>query len=129
MPRAEAPNRKRWETFEYDYLGNITKSNDDAAKRYDRSLGVQIGEPGRPERLSSADGVAIRYDEAGNMTDMTVERPGPCESALPCNQRYVYDWNEIGQLARARRWDYAEVVPAITDTPEWDLHYAYSGGQ
>ena len=136
VPRALVGVRKRSETLEYDYLGNITRSEDDTSTRYDRSLGVEVGEPGIPERLSSAEGVSVHYDEAGNMVDLLVQRPGTCEASRPCNQRFVYDWDEVGQLARARRWDYSQVIPAVTpvypeipEGPEWDLQYAYSGGQ
>ncbi len=58
------------------------------------------------------------------MVELLVTRAGlTCDSGAPCNQRYVYDWSETGQLVRARRWDDAAVDPS------YDLTFAYSGGQ
>ena len=51
-----------------------------------------------------------------------------------CLQWYHYDWNKVGQLVRARRWDYESEFPGVqegdypADTPAWDLHFAYSLG-
>ena len=45
--------------------------------------------------------------------------------------RFVYDWDETGQLARARRWDFLPGrVPAFDPAavPAWDLSYAYGAG-
>jgi RHS repeat-associated protein len=68
------------------------------------------------------------------MTDLLVERSGPCESGRPCTQRTLYEWDEVGNLARARRWDLspaqgvASSDPSlISGTPAWDMHYVYSG--
>jgi RHS repeat-associated protein len=58
--------------------------------------------------------VTTKYDNAGNLTRLGVVRPsGKCVSmhngtamASPsCSQFYAYDYDEVGRLSRARRWD------------------------
>jgi len=53
-------------------------------------------------------------------------------SASLCGQRYAYDWDEVGQLKKARRWDVADPGSASDPLPEGavavELHYAYDGG-
>jgi RHS repeat-associated protein len=73
------------------------------------------------------------YDDAGNLASMAVLRRGPC---LPvgavCGQRFVYEWDEVGRLARARRWDVADPgaasAPVPTSVPNAELRYAYDSG-
>jgi RHS repeat-associated protein len=58
-----------------------------------------------------------------------------CATSGACSHRFVYDWDEVGKLVRARRWDTATL--AVTDPPQYpevpgaaraaDLSYAYSG--
>ncbi len=61
---------------------------------------------------------------------MALVRNGGCvPTGATCSQRFVYDWDEVGRLARARRWDLAlpgaasDPVPATT--PDAELRYAY----
>jgi hypothetical protein len=91
-----------------------------------------------PNQLTSASGIHASYDDAGNLAELKVERPGAtCPSGASgsmCAQWFVYDWDEVGQLAEARRWDFTSSVPDLgegvlpTSVASWDLHYAYSGG-
>lgn len=89
-----------------------------------------------PNQLQSAAGVVAKYDAAGNLADLTVTRAGTCDKGK-CAQRFAYDWDEVGQLVRARRWDYSgntipagePVYPALpTRAADRDLHYAYTMG-
>jgi RHS repeat-associated protein len=62
-----------------------------------------------------------------------MHRDGPCLPQSPahakCGQRFVYDWDEVGRLARARRWDLDDAGSASdaipTSTAAADLGYAY----
>ena len=138
--RASLPSRVTWQTFDYDFMGNTTATDDNLSASYDRSLGtITNGDVSGwgPNQLSSAaaNGVSARYDEAGNLVELKVERGGTCPSGAGsnCAQWYAYEWDEVGQLSRARRWDYASTLPIPSgDVPDedasWDLHYAYSGG-
>ena len=78
-----------------------------------------------------------RYDSAGNLLELKIERAGTCAtgaSGSKCAQWFTYDWDEVGQLVRARRWDFTSELPVLAEgevpegDPEWDLRYAYSGG-
>ena len=131
--------RVRSEAFTYDSLGNVTSSADDLNAAYDRSLGTITHGDGTgvgPNQLTSANGVTARYDYAGNLNELKVVRPGSCPSGAgnKCAQWFVYDWDEVGQLARARRWDYPNAIPALgagvlpPENPAWDLTYGYSSG-
>ena len=130
------PSRVKQQAFEYDHLGNITSStSDNPAATYDRHLGVQHHDPAAPQRLIEADGVKAEYDPAGNLVDLFVERGGPCDGGKACNQRFVYEWDESGRLATARRYDYT-IVDALTPrypappggSPAFELQYKYSHG-
>lgn len=152
VPLAARPLRVQEQTFEYDYLGNITNSwSDDAQAFWDRHLRTQNhGEESYgPHQLTSAVGIAaseedpasivqqgalrVHYDESGNMVDLVVHRPGvSCDGDAACNQRYQYEWGPTGLLARARRWDIGVVTeetpiyPAPpSGEPAWELSYAY----
>ena len=124
--------------FTHDAQGNVTVSDDDEHLRFDRSLGAianGIGLDGvahGPNQLIDAEGMHATYDAAGNLVELTVARDA-CWSRMPsCSHRFVYDWDETGQLQEARRYDYpAGAVPgydAQTAVPAWDLTYAYSEG-
>jgi hypothetical protein len=139
MPLQTQPaNRVAQQDFAYDYLGNVVTSTDDASVTYDRSLGAVThgSATDGPNQLRGANGVSASYDDAGNMIELTVQRQGDCTSGASskCAQWFAYDWDEVGQLVRARRWDYATTLPVVTpgdvpaDLPAWDLSYAYSEG-
>jgi RHS repeat-associated protein len=138
VPLRTLPTRVKQQTFNYDGLGNLTASSDDLSARYDRSLGPNLGYGTGPNQLRSGEGLQVRYDEAGNLAELKIERPGNCPTgaANQCAQWFAYDWDEIGQLARARRWNFdgntlppqasPDALPPLK--PSWDLPYAYSQG-
>jgi RHS repeat-associated protein len=141
VPLHTLPTRVKQQTFDYDGLGNLTASSDDLSARYDRSLGsnLEYGTPNDgPNQLRSGEGLQVRYDAAGNLTDLKLERAGNCPTgaANQCAQWFAYDWDEVGQLTRARRWDFdgnalpPQTAPDAlpTEKPSWDLTYAYSQG-
>jgi RHS repeat-associated protein len=139
-PHVSFDKRVLRETFEYDWLGNTTKTEDDARGFYDRSLGT-IGNgtaAAGPHQLKSASGLSstrdgalnAAYDTAGNLKSLAVVRNGPClPQGATCSQRFVYDWDEVGRLVRARRWDTASpgnaTDPVPNTTPDADLRYGY----
>jgi RHS repeat-associated protein len=141
VPLRSLPTRVKQQTFDYDGLGNITASSDDLSARYDRSLGSNLGygtPTNGPNQLQSGEGLQVRYDVAGNLTELKLERTGNCPTgaADQCAQWFAYDWDEVGQLARARRWDFdgntlpPQAAPDAlpVEQPSWDLTYAYSQG-
>jgi RHS repeat-associated protein len=129
-PHVNFANRTLFETFKYDWLGNTTSTDDDVHGFYDRSLGaITNGTAGAgPYQLQSATGsdpslgghLGASYDSAGNLASLTVARSGPCLPAgVSCSQQYLYDWDEVGRLVRARRLDGSATAPSA------DLSYAY----
>ncbi|RYG65072.1 RHS repeat-associated core domain-containing protein, partial [bacterium] len=55
---------------------------------------------------------------------MTLLRDGPClPTRAACNQRFAYEWDEIGRLTVARRWDGTTTTDA--SNPSAELRYAY----
>ncbi|HEV8580641.1 MAG TPA: toxin TcdB middle/N-terminal domain-containing protein [Thermoanaerobaculia bacterium] len=138
VPEVRGLHRVGRQTFRYDSQGNLVSSDDDEHLRYDRSIGPttvhgRVGADAKPEgpnQLVEAAGMHATYDAAGNMTELTVARDF-CWPLMPeCSHRFRYEWDEIGQLVRARRWDYpAGAVPALpAGVPaRWTLDYAYSG--
>ena len=149
VPMRALPTRVTQQTFDYDGLGNLTASSDDLSAHYDRSLGPNLGygtpddgpnqlRSNGPNQLRSGAGLQIRYDQAGNLSELKLERAGTCPSgaANQCAQWFAYDWDEVGQLARARRWDFdgnalpPQASPDVrpVERPRWDVTYAYSQG-
>jgi RHS repeat-associated protein len=132
-----------WQTFDYDWLGNSSKTDDDARGFYDRSLGTVTNDTAndKPYQLQSASNESLggtrtgatgaRYDAAGNLTRLDVERNGTCLGGQ-CSQRFDYRWDEVGRLTRARRWDVAgsslttpdAALPNDSDV-DADLEYVY----
>src|SRR5262249_23092833 len=105
------------QTFSYDFLGNVSSSTDNENRNYDRSLGLVThgAASDGPNQLRSADGIEANYDAAGTLVELKVSRQGNCPSASTskCAQWFAYDWDEIGQLARARRWDFDATLPEL----------------
>ena len=150
-PHVDFSHRIRWQTFDYDWLGNNVVTDDDAHGFYDRSIGnIGNGTASQgPYQLTGANNAAqagpgdsegeleTRYDPAGNLKAMKVRRAGAC---LPmgalCSQRFDYRWDEVGRLVRAQRWDIAEADYASEDLdgpvpaglPAADLRYEYDAG-
>jgi hypothetical protein len=117
-PHSSFTKRPLWQAFEYDWLGNTSKTDDDAGGFYDRSLGSITNNltNGKPYQLAAASNksgtsthkgeLSAKYDAAGHLVRLALERTGPC---LPtpggCSQIFEYQWDEVGRLAEAARWD------------------------
>jgi RHS repeat-associated protein len=135
LPRSMATTRVLWQTFDYDWQGNTLVTRDDVGALFERSLGnIVNGTPTLgPNRLVSAWRGAVQadYDEAGQLTRLAVERTDCSDPAGKCSHRFAYDWDEIGQLVRARRWDFAGADPRPsgaalpTDPPAAELRYQF----
>jgi RHS repeat-associated protein len=138
VPQLQFTNRPLSQRYEYDWLGNVTESDDDAHGIWDRSLGDQKHENNlKPYQFTSANNssqkgsgqghagtVVAKYDDAGNMTRLGVVRPiGAClPGSSPCTQEYVYNWDEVGRLVRSRRYDsYSSSVDINAATPAGTL--------
>jgi len=143
IPQRTSINRVGEQSFLYDWIGNLSSTGDDQNALFDRSLGkINYGEAqGKPNQIDSAANGAVRakYDDTGNLVDLVVERMGTCPVGLKsqCAQRYSFDWDEVGQLMRGRRWDFVgptlppdtPVYPNVPSVaPSWDINYAYSNG-
>ena len=125
-----------------DWLGNTDKTTDDANGFYDRSLGAVTNDTAanKPYQLKSATlsgarggTVRAKYDDAGHMIRMDLARSGPClPVGATCSQRFAYEWDEVGRLGRARRWDTAPGSsiddPLPGGAPAADLRYTYDAG-
>jgi RHS repeat-associated protein len=114
VPRVNPARRIGSETYYYDPLGSLAASSDDLGLFFDRSLGAITngGSSNAAFQLQYAEhwsgagtgNLFAYYDPAGNLAGMTVYRDGACEGGR-CAQVYRYDWDEVGRLARARRFD------------------------
>jgi RHS repeat-associated protein len=120
------------QTFAYDFLGNITSSGDDQNISPDRSFGTatypKLGgsfAPSDGNLLTTAtqNGTTISayYDNAGNTTEVTVTHPTPC--AGPCVTEYQYNWDELGRLLSAERFEGTTLSSA---TPKVTFQYLYT---
>lgn len=134
-PHVSYDKRVLEQTFAFDWLGNTTQTGDDANGFYDRSLGDITNDTYQLKhaQLAGARGgqANVKYDAAGSMTLLTVKRNGPCLPAgAICSQAYVYEWDEVGRMVRAKRWDITNPVDLTgppSGVPEVDLAYAYDG--
>lgn len=132
LPRQSFSDRLLWQTYAFDWLGNSIASDDDAHGFYDRSLGtVTQGTPNKgPYQIKAASNqtaskkpnegrLEAKYDAAGNLTGLLVLRsPQAClPTGKGCQQLFHYDWDEVGRLASASRWDLA---PGEVPTGAWD---------
>lgn len=146
-PHVAFDRRVLWQGFTYDWLGNTITTADDANGFYDRSLGTITNgsSTAGPYQLKGASngsggartgGLTAKYDDAGYLVSMAVRRDAAAcvPSGAQCSHRFVYDWDEVGRLQRARRWDLAAgAVGSATDaeppgTPAAELHYRYNAG-
>lgn len=112
VSRSSAAARVVAQTFGYDWLGNVQSSTDNESLFYDRSLGNATygSATAGPNQLLAASGsggsLQAHYDEAGNLAGLEVSRNAKCESPENgCGLLFRYEWDEVGQLVRARRWD------------------------
>ncbi len=124
-PHIQFAERTKWQTFEYDWLGNQSATDDDAHGFYDRSLGeVTNGGAAKPYQLSTAQqpsgSLQTNYDATGNLTQLVVNRSGTCLGTGSCNQTFDYTWDEVGRLVRAQRRESGATVA--------DLWYSYDAG-
>jgi RHS repeat-associated protein len=158
FPLAAPAKRVLSQSFKYDGLGNTIATGDDATTFFDRSLGKisnggTASAPGPNQLQSATEGtlsaggaLSATYDAAGNMVQLVVQRSGACTG--DCNQLFQYDWDEVGRLARARRFDfvggtvcYAKIgcvpnptpgeylYPRLPTTPaNADVSYSYDAG-
>jgi RHS repeat-associated protein len=142
-PHLSFDKRVRSQSIQYDWLGNTVSTDDDAKGFYERSLGTITngGADGKPYQLKSASGGAAprdgslttAYDDAGNLVGLSVVRnaSAPClPTNASCSQRYAYEWDEVGRLTRATRWDGAGLGAVSDPTPSLDtaaaaLTYVY----
>ncbi|WP_394831366.1 hypothetical protein LVJ94_33135 [Pendulispora rubella] len=142
MPRLGRTSRSTKFDIAYDFSGNTVSLNDSDATVFDRAaLGtITNGDSeGHPNRLTGATvGVEVKYDDAGNVIEMLVPRTGECTTFdEKCSHHFIFNWDEVGQLVRARRWDYKTIpaneprYPAIPSSFNLnvDVRYAYSQGQ
>jgi len=154
-PHTDFAQRVLEQQYEYDYLGNTQQTSDDGQGFFDRSLGaVENGAANAgPHQLQSASNRSLApsssrkgdldagYDASGNLTNLIVRRDGPClPQGSSCWQRFNYEWDELGRLGHARRWDLAAAAPNeraaygdLTDplpsrAPDAELRYAYDAG-
>ncbi len=147
-PHVDFAKRILWQSFKYDWLGNTEKTDDDDRGFYDRSLGTITNDVAntKPYQLKSASNqggspstregaLNTTYDASGNLTRLNVLRSGPClPSGAQCSQRFDYQWDEVGRLNRARRWDVSagalgqpgDALPS--GAPAADLNYTYDAG-
>lgn len=154
-PQVSFSRRPARQDYRYDWLGSFSQTTDDQNGFWDRSLGsVTVGTaPSGPHQIQAASNrtlasggsrvgdLSVSYDAAGSMTGLVVRRTGPClPTGASCVQRFAYDWNEVGELTRARRWDlnkaeqtkYADLTATPPNRPpDAELQYAYnaSGGR
>ena len=143
-PHVKFDKRVLYQSYQYDWLGNTTQTDDDAGGFYDRSLGtVDNGTANAgPYQLKHAENsqnqarqdrsgaLDARYDDAGNLTRLQVTRHGPCTGSS-CNQLFAYDWDEVGRLVKARRWDgtTGSIDDALpTGAAAAHLEYTYDAG-
>jgi RHS repeat-associated protein len=144
IPHVGFATRTLRETFAYDWIGNTIATDDDSHGFYDRSLGTITngGSQGAPYQLVAATNQSLGgsfpgnlvggYDVAGNLTRLIVQRGGTCiPTRASCSQEFAYQWDELGRLVGATRWDLlASVVPSTsgplpTTPPAAQLAYTY----
>jgi RHS repeat-associated protein len=155
-PQISYSSRIAEENFTYDWLNNLVSNTDDSNGFYDRSIGTAtFGDATKPHRMTAASNratgstrqgqLAVGYDDIGQVTAMVVQRDGTClPTGASCWSRYAYEWDEVGNLTRARRWNLTTAerttfgTPAsVTGTtithptrnPEAEMRYQYDGGQ
>jgi RHS repeat-associated protein len=140
MPLQTSPNRMTHQSFAYDWRGNTTVSRDDSRLFFDRNIGTPSYDAVEADRLVGAvsdkdEPLSALYDAAGNLVDLQVERSGDCDGNGTCSQRFLYTWDEVGQLATATRYDYSGAIPVEERQPSAPqigasvtMSYAYSGG-
>jgi RHS repeat-associated protein len=123
------------QTYAYDGLGNLASSTDDRNAFWDRSVGSiahgssasgpnQARSAHLPPTAGTVGGgdLTATYDDAGNLATLLIDKVG-CGGT--CAYRFEYEWDEVGNLTRAQRFDGAS---SSAVTPAVDVHYAYDAG-
>lgn len=150
IPHQSFSTRYLSQQFGYDGFGNMVGApTAPDSTVFDRGLSdVLIGYDAasealnKPNRLiaagaSATDDLATHYDEAGNLVALDLQRPTTrcLQASQKCSQRFLFTWDEVNQLSRARRWDYTSLQPPVpiypsppSGPPEVDLRYVYSSG-
>jgi len=126
--------RVQWQTYQYDWLGNTQNTEDDLHAFYDRSLGEVTNEGYKLQSATNGSASSRQgtlnatYDDGGNLIALDVARTGPCVPVGKCtNQHFEYEWDEVGRLTRARRWDMQnpDTIPPDVDPTDADLTFTY----
>jgi RHS repeat-associated protein len=142
-PRADFAGGKRvqWQSFRYDWLGNTEVTDDDAHAFYDRSLGEvkNVGYKLQGADIDAGDRqgeLGTVYDAAGNLVQLDVDRHGDVVGGVhwPPSahgqerlvQRYAYEWDEVGRLVRARRWDMQNPTTIPPDDADVDAELSFT---
>ncbi|NRA75519.1 MAG: RHS repeat-associated core domain-containing protein, partial [Planctomycetes bacterium] len=96
------------------------RTDDDQNGFYDRSVGDVVNGTNaeQPYQLkgashvngSNAGNLYATYDAAGNLTELRLLREGTC--LLICDQFIRYEWDEVGRLVSAKRWDDGTAEPS-----------------
>jgi RHS repeat-associated protein len=155
MPEVGFSNRVAQQDYAFDWLGNIRQSTDEQHGFWDRSTGDRSHgtSSSGPHQLRSASNRALApgstrkgdldasYDPAGNLIALIIRRDGACLPATAsCWQRFDYQYDEVGMLARARRWDLAAAPssertsngsltsPLPPRAADADLRFGYDSG-
>jgi RHS repeat-associated protein len=132
MSLAAVTPRVSQQNFAYDWMGNTTSTTDDQGVFLDRSLGPIANGTATagPNQIVSAGTylvsggtkkgahLAAAYDAAGNTTSLELEQTHSCTPGA-CPSQFAYEWDEIGQLVHATRWDTGGTTAAA------DVHYVY----
>jgi RHS repeat-associated protein len=142
-PRADFAGGKRvqWQSFRYDWLGNTELTDDDAQAFYDRSLG-EVTNDGYKLQGADIDAgdrqgeLGTMYDAAGNLVQLDVDRQGDMVGGAhwPPSvhgqerlvQRYAYEWDEVGRLVRAKRWDMQNPTTIPPDDADVDAELSFT---
>ncbi|CAN5614894.1 hypothetical protein BH09MYX1_BH09MYX1_33760 [soil metagenome] len=132
IPRALISTRPTFQSYTYDAHGRPATADDDQHATWDRSLTLPTFGTTKPHAISSAANgkLEANYDDAGNTVRMDVDRLVSCSAPSgKCAQVFAYEWDEVGELARARRWDVVTIPSALpAEAPVAELRYTYSGG-
>ena len=121
--------RVGWQSYAYDWLGNIASSDDDEHAFFDRSLGTVTTSPGGNRLLKAKNSTSYlqtTHDDAGNLTSVIVRANGASAFA-GAGINYNYNWDEVGRLMLARRL-IRTVSGSTTTTSATDVSYVYDSG-
>jgi RHS repeat-associated protein len=143
VPQLSFAQRASHPRYVYDGFGNVIGQSELPNAIYDRGLSnVTIGHAaGKPNQLVSAHSgaagkVYTHYAAAGNLVALDLERAAAqCQGPDgKCAQRFLYEWDEVNQLARVWRWDYTSLATILlypappTGPAAVELQFSYSGG-